>query len=147
MRPLIQKHERGQAMVEFALAITILIVLLMGVFDLGRGIFEYNGVSQAAREIARTTSVHPGIALGASQQTATTIAVQRGLLPAMQNPTFECVDIDGSAVVASTCPSGMYVRVTVTAVYKPALILGIGGTTITLKSVSSIQIPRSKGTS
>ncbi len=30
----------------------------MGIVDLGRGIYIYNGVNQAARELARVTSVH-----------------------------------------------------------------------------------------
>ena len=52
-------QQHGQALVEFSLAIIVFLVILMGVFDLGRGIFVYNGVSQAAREIARATAVHP----------------------------------------------------------------------------------------
>ena len=39
---------RGQALVEFSLAIMIFLAMLMGIFDLGRAIFAYNGVSEAA---------------------------------------------------------------------------------------------------
>ena len=34
------------------------LILLMGVFDLGRGIYTMNGTSEAAREITRVTIVH-----------------------------------------------------------------------------------------
>lgn len=44
---------RGQALVEFALVIPMLVFLLMGMFDLGRGIYAYNVVASAAREGAR----------------------------------------------------------------------------------------------
>ena len=45
-----------------ALPWCIFLLLLFGVVDLGRGIYQFNGVSQAAREIARVTSVHRGTA-------------------------------------------------------------------------------------
>ncbi len=54
----------GQGLVEFAIVIPVFLVILMGVVDLGRGIYMYNGVAEAAREIARVTSVHPGSTLG-----------------------------------------------------------------------------------
>lgn len=53
------EHPRGQAMVEFALVIGIVILLMVGVFDLGRVVFAYNGVSHAARDAARRASVEP----------------------------------------------------------------------------------------
>jgi hypothetical protein len=130
----------GQAVAEFAISITVLVVLFMGVFDLGRGIFMYNGVSEAAREVARATSVDSGNALGGGPRAQAAIATQRTLVPALDTPTFECVDIDGSPVSAIPCPSAMYVRVTATASYHPVSILGLGGP-ITLRSVSSVQIP------
>ena len=44
---------RGQTLAEFALVLPILIVMLMGIFDLGRAIFAYNAITNAAREGAR----------------------------------------------------------------------------------------------
>ena len=44
---------RGQTLAEFALIIPVLIVMLMGIFDLGRAIFAYNAITNAAREGAR----------------------------------------------------------------------------------------------
>lgn len=144
---------RGQALVEFSLSIVIFIVLLMGIFDLGRGIFMYNGVSQAAREIARRTSIYPygGLSmmpLGSSDQTAETIATQRQLVPGMEPlvpgaPDFTCVDIAGNASTNDPCASGDtmdYVRVTVTASYQPITLLGITGP-IVLSSTNAVQIP------
>jgi Flp pilus assembly protein TadG len=144
MNTLMRSRRRagGQALVEFSLAIIVFLVMLMGVFDLGRGIYEYNGVSQAAREIARRTSTHatcPG-GLGACVETVNTINTQRGLIPEMNpNPTFECVDSSGT-VVATTCDSGKFVRVTVSATYTPISLLGLAGT-FTLSSTSSVQVP------
>jgi hypothetical protein len=133
----------GQAMVEFALVIPLFLLLMVGVFDLGRGIYEFNGVSQAAREIARTTSVHPGIVLGSSAETLRTIATQRALIPGMHNPAvadYQCLKIDGTASPNNPCTSGDFVAVTVRADFTPLAFLGFGGP-MTLASTSSIQIP------
>jgi hypothetical protein len=135
-------RERGQALVEFSLALIVFIVLLMGIFDFGRGIFMYNGVSQAARELARATSVHPGIVLGQSDESLSVLAIQRGMVPSLGNPTFECVDIAGDPVTDDPCRSGDFVRVTTTATYDPVSFLGFLGQ-ITFKSTASLEIPRS----
>ena len=66
---------RGQALVEFSLAVTVFLLLMMAIVDFGRGIYMYNGVSQAAREVARTTSVHPGSPLGSSTDATDTSSV------------------------------------------------------------------------
>lgn len=130
----------GQALVEFSLAILVFIVMLVALFDVGRGVYMYNGVSEAAREIARVTAVYPGVTLGASSQTAARVAVQHGLIPDLGTPTYACVQVDGTPSPDNPCTSDDYVRVTVTAVYRPLSLLGLGGP-ITLSSSSSIQNP------
>ena len=47
---------RGQALVEFALAVIPFLILLMGVIDIGRGIYTMNGTSEAARDGDLTSS-------------------------------------------------------------------------------------------
>jgi Flp pilus assembly protein TadG len=135
--------KRGQATVEFSLTVVIFIVLLLGVLDLGRGIFTYNGVSQAAREIARVTSVHPGTTLGNSPETQAVVNVQKGLIPKLTNPTFTCVDIDGSngANASGDCLPGMFVKVEVSAQYTPVTPLLNLAASLNLTSTSSVQIP------
>jgi len=68
-RRMIGKHknQKGQAMVEMALLLPILLLLFMGIFEFGRVMNAYLIVNNAAREGARNT------ALGAS----TFQAVQR----------------------------------------------------------------------
>jgi len=95
-------------------------MLLMAVFDLGRAIYMYNGVAQAARELARVTSVYPGTpgTLGSTTQTAAVLATQKALIPSLGDPTFTCVDIDGSSIT-ETCVAGMQVKVVIVAPYSP----------------------------
>ena len=135
-----RSRSRGQALVEFSLTVVIFLVLLMGIFDLGRGIYMYNGVAEAAREIARVTSVHPGSTLGNSAETAAVVSTQKGLIPNLGNPTFACRNIDNTAV-AGTCEAPDHsVKVTISAVYTPATpVLSFIGT-ITLSSSSSAKV-------
>jgi Flp pilus assembly protein TadG len=58
MRRLNRSHERrGQALVEFALVIPILLFIVFGILDLGRYVYSLNSLNEAARESARTGSV------------------------------------------------------------------------------------------
>lgn len=49
---------RGQSLVEFALLFPVLILLLFGIVDLGRGVYAYNTVDNAARQGARVAAVN-----------------------------------------------------------------------------------------
>jgi len=52
-----ENHCRGQTLVEFALILPIFLLLLVGIFDLGRAIYAYNTVNNAAREGGRLAIV------------------------------------------------------------------------------------------
>jgi hypothetical protein len=54
-----QPLERGQSMVELALTITILMILLAGVIDMGRAFFTYMAMRDAAQEGAAYGSLNP----------------------------------------------------------------------------------------
>jgi Flp pilus assembly protein TadG len=138
----------GQGLVEFSLTIIVFLVILMGVVDFGMAIYKYNGVSEAARELARVTSVHPCAVAGAltctpggSAETAAVLATQKNLVPGLADPTFTCVDQSGAAVAPDPCDfSKDSVQVEITAPYHPATpLLGLTGTW-TMKGSSSAQI-------
>ena len=137
----LRRRTPGQSLVEFALVLPIFVLLLLVVFDFGRGIYTYNGLSEAAREIARTTIVQPGNTLGASAATQRSIATQRSLVPGLRVVSFECLQYDGTPSTDDPCwASGNLVKVTVASTYVPVALLGIGGP-IELTSASSLQIP------
>jgi Flp pilus assembly protein TadG len=52
MRKHLRRHS-GQSMVEFAVLAPIFFLLLLGTIDLGRAVYIYNTISDAAREGAR----------------------------------------------------------------------------------------------
>jgi Flp pilus assembly protein TadG len=146
----------GQALVEFAVAIIPFLMLLMAVVDLGRGIYMLNGTAEAAREIARVTSVHPADSsgdLGSSPQAAAVIGTQRGLIPSLTiNPSVDivCVDYLDQVLPDSKCYSGVvnldtgegnYIRVHLTAPFVPMTPLVSAFGTHTFDSTSRIQVP------
>lgn len=53
----IVKNKKGQATVEFALVLPILLLLMFGIIDFGRVLNEYLVVTAAAREGARSAAV------------------------------------------------------------------------------------------
>jgi Flp pilus assembly protein TadG len=100
-------RSRGQGLVEFSLALVPFVIVVMGIVDLGRGIYENNGVSEAAREIARVTAVHPGTTvLGDGTETLGVINTQKGLVPGLADPgvtiTISCEDVAGNTVSPSS---------------------------------------------
>ncbi len=131
--------QAGQSVVEFALGVTIFLVLLMAVVDGGRAVYQLNGVSEAAREIARATSVHPGGTLGSSTETAAVVGVQTRLVPALTVLSYSCIDIEG-VTVSGSCQPGDWVRVSVRSRFTPVMpVLSMFGS-VDLVSSSSARI-------
>ena len=64
MKQVRSHHQLGQSLVEFALILPILVLLLVGIFDLGRVVYYYSALQNAAREGARYGIVHPNDSAG-----------------------------------------------------------------------------------
>jgi Flp pilus assembly protein TadG len=131
---------RGQGLVEFAIGITIFMTILIGLVDLARLAFVFNGLSDAAREIARVTSVHPGTAgIGSSDETTAAVSHERALVPGLSVTSYDCIDIAGAAVT-STCQSGDWVKVSVRTSFSPILPILSAFGPITFNTASSAKI-------
>jgi Flp pilus assembly protein TadG len=136
-----REREGGQSLVEFSLVLIPFMLLLMGIFDLGRGIYMYNGAAQAAREIARSASVdfQKGTSVGTSSDTQQVKATQKALVPGLKDSGIQisCVDVLDSS---TQCRPGNYVRVRVSLQYNPVTpLLGLVGP-FDLIAVSHIEI-------
>lgn len=57
MRHSVRFDQRGQALVEFALVIPLLVLIVFGTFDLGYAVFTNNMLNNAAREGARAGTI------------------------------------------------------------------------------------------
>lgn len=49
----------AQSLTEFAIILPVFLLIIFGIFDVGRAIFYYSGIHNAAREGARYGAVHP----------------------------------------------------------------------------------------
>jgi hypothetical protein len=58
MRRIFRARMTGQGLVEFALVFPIFLFLLFGMFDIGRAVFAFNEVTNAAREGVRIAIVN-----------------------------------------------------------------------------------------
>ncbi len=54
----LMKNERGQALIEFALTLPMLLVVMFMITEFGRALFQYNLLAQASREGARVAVVN-----------------------------------------------------------------------------------------
>ncbi len=82
-----RSRRRGQSLVEFALVLLPLLMLLVGIIDVGRAIYGFNTVANASREAARYAIV---------DQTAVEVvqtAVESGA----------ALDLDATDVAFTTC--------------------------------------------
>lgn len=119
-------------MVEFALTALVFFMIVFGVIDLGRVVFEYNLISNSAREGARMAVMQNRTDAEVIAQAANTSA---GMV------SSDDVSISGSRVCTSIpCPS---VTVTVQHTFVPATpLIGtiIGGSGTILLTASSTMV-------
>jgi Flp pilus assembly protein TadG len=134
------RDDRGQALVEFSLVVVVFILLLMGIFDLGRAVFSYTSITNGAREGAR---------LGVVNQDATQIRTRAVNAAAMADQSAAAVTVAvskaTSAPTANDCTPvvvGCTVSVTYTTSYRPVnplLAAVVGQITVTAHSVEPIE--------
>ncbi len=60
-----RRREEGSALIEMTVVLTVLMLLMLGAFDLGRAVYAYADINQVAREVARYLVMHPGDNAGA----------------------------------------------------------------------------------
>ena len=140
---------RGAAMAEVAVIGLLFLMLIMGLLDLGIGVYRYNLVCQAARQGARQAIVHGALApsqIGswgpatygptpASGSNAIAVALQpylTGIEPSTVTIKYQWLDGDNQF--------GHRVQVTVTYSYKPMMTFIFGSPTYNLGTVSTMRI-------
>lgn len=126
----------GQATVEFALAVPIFLLLVLGVFELSRAVWQQNTLAFAVREGARYAIVHGSEAaepagIGSDQPVKDTVASNA---IGVANVTVTVTWPDG------TNDRGSRVTVSATAPFAPAAIVSMF--TVTLHASSTLAIQR-----
>lgn len=102
---MISSAHKGQALIEFALMATLLITLLLGIFDLGRAYYTQVQIKNSIGDAGYYAIQHAGSAYDANIR-----SLVKNQLSDL-NPTLQDSDI----AISRTCTSGVgrtYIRVT-----------------------------------
>jgi len=128
IRKMISHGVKGDTLVEFALLLPILMLILMGIFDLGRAFHAYIVIANAAREGARYGVVHPDDHDGV-------VAAAEALIAGLDPEEL---------TISATCPSNETVRVEITYdfyVVTPLMAQFLSGQDyVTLTSVATMAV-------
>ena len=133
----IDKSRRGQSLLEFALILPVLILVLVGVFDLGRALFALITINNAAREGARYGTLHTEETVDMVKAAAVQEAQGSGINITAPDVTVVCPEDVGGP--AWPCDRGNAVRVWVSYTFNP--ILGIIIPSINMQRYVEMAVP------
>jgi Flp pilus assembly protein TadG len=141
------RRDGGQALIETALILPILVILFVGIFDIGRIILASDTLTAAVREATRYGAVHgqlSGTPSGPGSATYTPPSTDTAINTVVQR---YAVGINTPLTISSTWPNGNANRrsrivVTATTPFVPILSAAfIGGAlTVTLRGSSTMVI-------
>jgi hypothetical protein len=135
----------GQSLVEFALILPLFVLIIVGVFDIGRAFFAYIAISNAAREGARIYTFWPDKTTLANMEAA--IDSEIGTNSIVDTDNIEDIKIqcgdpltDLPAGTLDYCPSEEPIQVTIT--YTHEIILSFFfSEPITLVRSAEMMVP------
>jgi Flp pilus assembly protein TadG len=127
---------RGQGLVEFALAFPIFILVLFGLFDLGRAVYGFNTISNASREAVRVAIVNqtPADVEGEAIKQAVSLGITD------QELTIVYGDPDGTGTCPTPIGIGCLASVTVRYDFTPVTPV-IGQIVGTINMASTTEMP------
>ena len=139
-------HRRGQALVEFSLVFPIFLLIFIALFDVGRAVFTYNSLTNAAREGARLAIVNQD-ETSVIDRAKKQVAMAELNVPNVTIDYYQVND-DGTPDTSNECPAYIAVNclavVSFEATYTPITpIIGRfmfqSGVTFTAKSILSVE--------
>jgi hypothetical protein len=143
----IKRREYGQDLIEYAIIFPLLFLILVGIFDLGRVVYYYSSLTNAAREGARWGIIHPD---DTSNISAIICNYSVGLDLGCPNPplTIDWIDRDGNSLAMNSDNLSKVrdIRIKVTYQFKPvtpliASLLNLGqGDTLTLNGQARMRV-------
>ena len=138
--------ERGQSLVEFALVLPVIVILLVGVFDLGRAVMLSETLNAAVREGSRYAIVH-GTTSSTPLGPATLTTPPAADNAATTVVRSHAIGINSTLTIVMSWPDGnankgSEVQVVATAPFTPILsqVFTGGGFAVTLRSGSVMVI-------
>jgi Flp pilus assembly protein TadG len=145
-------REQGQALVEFALILPLVLLLLLGMVDFGRAMNYYNDMTQLAAEAARAAAVNHNpdgsvVTAPLTQLIQTQTKAQASTAEIKNNPSFQvCLGVpsaDPKSLDSTKVPAtvGAPVMVTASMPFKLIPFIGdrLGFATITLTGKTTMR--------
>jgi Flp pilus assembly protein TadG len=130
-------REEGQALTEFTLIASVLLVLVVAIFQLGATLSDYIDITDAARASARKAATY-----GADD--AYVASVETNARALARTAAFESATVAGMNVTLTASPSwtaGSTVRATVTAPYRLS-VMGVVVSSGNLSSSTTMRIEK-----
>lgn len=134
-----RRSEGGQAIVEFALTIPILLLLMIGVLDVGRGFQAYVSLGNAVREAAREAALHGADASaewGPTANDANVVTAVRGRIAGIRTEDVAVT----SSWPSSSNAAGSEVVVGATYTFQPIAFAFLGGVSMPMSASSRARI-------
>jgi len=128
------RGDRGQTLIEFALASVVFFVMIFGTIEFGLAIYRYNMVADLAQEGARWAAVHGGT----SASPATAAQLQTYVQG--RSPGFT-VTVTATPANPSAVGPGGIIAVQVNSAFAPVTSL-IPSTTLNLQSTARMTVFR-----
>jgi hypothetical protein len=111
----IEKAERGQSIIEFAVGLVVLIILLSGIVDAGRALFTYMALREAAQEGALYGSTNPTETNSIEDRAMNSSSLVSELASTPDNGLHhvqhEAIDVQVSIIGAACSGNGIRVQV------------------------------------
>lgn len=129
----------GQAIVEFALTLPVLLLLLVGLIDVGRGFQAYVSLGNAVREAAREASLHgadSSAPWGPTANDANVTSAVRGRIAGIRTADVAVT----SSWPSSTNASGSEVVVGATYTFRPIALAFLGGVSMPMSATTRTRI-------
>ncbi len=124
----VRMHADGQSMVEFALVLPLLVLIMAGIFDLGRAFFASITITNAARVGARYGTLHLNDSQGTCDSTKFE-ATSSGIIIDYSNITITCsttitcaAPVPGPMTTTAGCTSSNPITVTVNYLYDDMIL-------------------------
>jgi Flp pilus assembly protein TadG len=144
MRTGRHEGERGQALVEFAMTIPIVLAVMFGIVDFGRALYTYDLVTSAARVGSRYASVHGSGCSPAPSCTASSATIQAYVRSTVNGINSSVLTVTTTWPAATGCAGGSPtpqcpVKVTVSYPFQFLLSFNL---TVTITNASQVIIWR-----
>lgn len=134
-----RREDQGQGLVEFALTVPMLLLLLIGVLDVGRGFQAYVSLGNAVREGAREAALHGADASapwGPAANSASVVSAVRGRIVGVRTEDVAVT----SSWPSGTNAAGSEVVVGATYTFQPIAFAFLGGVSMPMSATTRARI-------